>query len=38
MWNNFTEVHVKLQANIQEVVYDEAKSKLHIESLICHTN
>jgi hypothetical protein len=38
MWNNFTEVHVKLQANIQGVVYDEAKSKLHIESLICHTN
>ena len=21
MWNNFTEVHVKLQANIQGVVY-----------------
>jgi hypothetical protein len=33
-----TEVHVKLQANIQGVVYDKAESKLHIESLICHTN
>ena len=32
------EIHVKLQANIQGVVYDKAKSKLHIESLICHTN
>ena len=31
-------IHVKLQANIQGVVYDKAKSKLHIESLICHTN
>ena len=33
-----TEVHVKLQAIIQGVVYDKAKSKLHIKSLICHTN
>ncbi|CAB3985338.1 ATP-dependent DNA helicase PIF1 [Paramuricea clavata] len=33
-----TEVHVKLQANIQGVLYDKAKSRLHIESLICHTN
>ena len=33
-----TEIHVKLQANMQGVVYDKAKSKLHIESLICHTN
>ena len=33
-----TEIHVKLQANIQGVVYDKAKSNLHIESLICHTN
>ena len=33
-----TEIHVKLQANVQGVVYDKAKSKLHIESLICHTN
>jgi hypothetical protein len=33
-----TEVLVKLQANIQGVVYDKAKSKLHIESLICHAN
>jgi hypothetical protein len=32
------EIHVKLQANIQGEVYDKAKSKLHIESLICHTN
>ena len=32
------EIHVKLQANIQRVFYDKAKSKLHIESLICHTN
>ncbi|CAB3983248.1 Hypothetical predicted protein [Paramuricea clavata] len=32
------EIHVKLQANIQGVVYDKAKSKLHIESLICHTD
>jgi hypothetical protein len=33
-----TEIHVKSQANIQGVVYDKAESKLHIESLICHTN
>ncbi|CAB4022606.1 Hypothetical predicted protein [Paramuricea clavata] len=32
------EIHVKLQTNIQGVVDDKAKSKLHIESLICHTN
>jgi hypothetical protein len=33
-----TEIDVKLQANIQGIVYDQTKSKLHIESLICHTN
>jgi hypothetical protein len=32
------EIDVKLQANIQGIVYDKAKTKLHIESLICHTN
>ena len=33
-----TEMHVKLQANIQGVVNDKTESKLNIESLICHTN
>ena len=33
-----TEIHVKLQDNIQGVVNDKAKSKPYIESLICHTN
>ena len=34
-----TEIHVKLQANIQGVVKDKAQGKLNIESLIiCHTN
>ena len=32
-----TEIHVKLQANIQGVLNDKAQSKLNIESLICHT-
>jgi hypothetical protein len=32
-----TEMHVKLQANIQGVVNDKTESKLNIESLICHT-
>ena len=33
-----TEIHVKLQANIQGVFIDKAQSKLNIESLISHTN
>jgi hypothetical protein len=33
-----TEIDVKFQDNIQGIVYDQTKSKLHIESLICHTN
>ncbi len=33
-----TEIHVKLQANIQGVFNDKAQSKLNIESLICYTN
>ena len=33
-----TEIDVKLQAHIQGIVYDQTKRKLHIESLICHTN
>jgi hypothetical protein len=33
-----TEMHVKLQANIQGVVSDMAESKLNMESLTCHTN
>jgi hypothetical protein len=32
-----TEMHVKLQANIQGVVNDKTESKLNIERLICHT-
>ena len=33
-----TEMHVKLQDNIQGVVNDKAQGKLNIENLICHTN
>ena len=33
-----TEIHVELQANTQRVVNDKAKSKLHIENLICHSS
>jgi short-subunit dehydrogenase involved in D-alanine esterification of teichoic acids len=33
-----TEIHIKLQANIQGVVNDKAESKLHIPNLICHSN
>ncbi|CAB3979240.1 ATP-dependent DNA helicase PIF1 [Paramuricea clavata] len=33
-----TEIHIKLQSNIQGVVNDKAESKLHIESLICPSN
>ena len=31
-------VHVKLQANYQGVVDDQAENQLNIESLICHGN